>query len=69
MTEVLRVKTVRSLGLDDKNLFVTEIHESCKSKEVVDVKMKGHLIGPVLTKKPFFINNDNIWLCHNSPDN
>lgn len=46
---------VRSLGLDDRNLFITEIHMSCKSKEVVDVKMKGHLIGIVMTNRLFFL--------------
>ena len=44
---------VRSLGLDDRNLFITEIRVSCKSKEVVDVK-KEHLIGTVKTNRCFF---------------
>lgn len=42
-----------SLCLDDRNVFTIKIDLSCKIKEVMDMKIEGHLI----------------WLCHNSPDN
>lgn len=54
VTEGLREKMVRSLGLHKRNLFITEICRTCKSKQVVDVKMKGHLAGRVITNRLFF---------------
>lgn len=52
--EGLREKMVRSLGLNKRNLFITEICRTCKSKQVVAVKMKGHLAGRVMTNRLFF---------------
>lgn len=39
-----REKTVRGLGLDDRNLFLTEICMSCKCKEALDLKIAQDII-------------------------
>lgn len=39
-----REKTVRGLRLNDRNLFVTEVCMSCKSKEALDLKIAQDII-------------------------
>lgn len=52
-----RQKVVRSLRIDDRNLFITEICMSCKSKEVLKMKTRRVLIRIVMISRLWSLLN------------